>query len=106
MKGRGVQKLDRVHGHCDTAVNSDLEAPVKGGGIHKLDCLDGGSDSVTRCNPSPGLNLKVGKMNYRLGTLDPIWAISSKSGQNFSRRGQFFIHLGFAVTFFFWTLVT
>ena len=36
----------------------------------------------------PGLNLKVDKLNYRLGKLDPNWAIFLKSGQNFSRSGQ------------------
>ena len=35
----------------------------------------------------------VGKMNYRLGKMDPIWAKCLKSGQNFSRSGQKkFIH--------------
>ena len=38
--------------------------------------------------PFPGLNLKVGKMNYRLGNLDPNWAKCLKSGQNFSGSGQ------------------
>ena len=38
--------------------------------------------------PFPGLNLKVGKLNYSLGNLDPNWAIYLKSGQNFSRSGQ------------------
>ena len=28
--------------------------------------------------PFPGLNLKMGKMNFSLGNLDPIWAICSK----------------------------
>ena len=35
----------------------------------------------------PGLNLKVGKMNYRLGNLDPNWARCLKCGQNVSRSG-------------------
>ena len=39
-------------------------------------------------NPFPGLILKVGKMNYCLGKMDPIWAKCLKSGQNFSRSGQ------------------
>ena len=44
--------------------------------------------------PFLGLNFKVGKMNYRLGNLDPIWANCLKSGQTFSRRGQKkFIHI-------------
>ena len=34
------------------------------------------------------LNLKVGKMNYCLGSLDHIWAKCSESTQNFSRNGQ------------------
>ena len=38
--------------------------------------------------PFPGLILKVGKMNYCLGKMDPIWAKCLKSGQNFSRSGQ------------------
>ena len=38
--------------------------------------------------PFPGLILKVGKMNYCLGKMDPIWAKCLKSGQNFSRNGQ------------------
>ena len=43
--------------------------------------------------PFPGLILKVGKMNYCLGKMDPIWAKCLKSGQNFSRSGQKkFIH--------------
>ena len=36
----------------------------------------------------PGLNLKVGKMNYCLGKMDPHWAKCMKSGQNFSRSWQ------------------
>ena len=45
--------------------------------------------------PLHDLNLKVGKMNYSLGNLDPIWAKGLKSGQNFSRSGQnYFTHLG------------
>ena len=35
----------------------------------------------------PGLNLKVGKMNYRLGEMDPNWAKCLRSGQNVSRSG-------------------
>ena len=49
----------------------------------------------TQNTPSPpqnppflGLNLKVGKMNYRLGSLDPNWANNLKNGQNVSRSGQ------------------
>ena len=38
--------------------------------------------------PFSGLILKVGKMNYCLGKMDPIWAKCLKSGQNFSRSGQ------------------
>ena len=37
--------------------------------------------------PFPSLNLKVGKMNYHLGNLDPNWAKCLKRGQNFSRSG-------------------
>ena len=36
----------------------------------------------------PGLNLKKSKMKYRLGNLDPNWAVYLKSGQNVSRNGQ------------------
>ena len=36
-------------------------------------------------HPFPGLNLKVGKMNYSLGNLDPSSAKCLKSRQNFSR---------------------
>ena len=32
--------------------------------------------------PFPGLILRVGKTNYCLGKMDPIWAIHKKSGQN------------------------
>ena len=46
--------------------------------------------------PFPGLNLKVGKMNYRLGKSDPNWAKILKSGQNFSRNGpKKNIHMAF-----------
>ena len=38
--------------------------------------------------PFSGLNLKVGKKNYNLSKMGPIWAICTKSGQNFSRSGQ------------------
>ena len=38
--------------------------------------------------PFPGLNLKVGKMNYSLGNLDPNCAKCLISRQNFSRSGQ------------------
>ena len=38
--------------------------------------------------PFSGLILKVGKMNYCLGKMDPIWAKCLKSGQNCSRSGQ------------------
>ena len=34
-----------------------------------------------QCKHPPGLNLKVGKMNYRLGKMDPNWAKCLKSGQ-------------------------
>ena len=36
----------------------------------------------------PCLSLKVSKMNYSLGSLDPNWAKCLKNGQNFSRRGK------------------
>ena len=40
----------------------------------------------------PGLILKLGKTNYCLGKMDPTWAKCLKIGQNFSRRGNFFIY--------------
>ena len=44
-------------------------------------------------NPFPGLNLKVGKMNYRMDKMDPNWAKCLKSRQNASRSVQkHFIH--------------
>ena len=43
--------------------------------------------------PFPGLNLKVGKINYGVGNLDPNWAICLKSGPKFSRSGQFFLFI-------------
>ena len=53
-----------------------------------------GDMSVHKTNPGPpqncpfpGLNLKVGKMNYHLGNLDPKWKKCLKSGQHFSRSG-------------------
>ena len=69
--------------HYDTPVGCDLEIVVNSGGIQQLDRVQGHSDCVTSCRPR--LNLKV---DYRLGNLDPMWAICSKSGQNFSRSGQ------------------
>ena len=38
--------------------------------------------------PFAGLKLKVGKINYNLGNLDPNWPKCLKSGQYFSRSGQ------------------
>ena len=38
--------------------------------------------------PFPGLNLKVGKMNYRLGNLDPNWAKCLKSGEKILEVGM------------------
>ena len=38
--------------------------------------------------PLPCLNLKVGKMKYRLGNLDPSWAKCLKSGQKFLEVGK------------------
>ena len=77
--------------HYDTTADCDLQAPVKGCCMPKLDSMHGHRDHVTRCNP--GLNLKVDQRNYCLGTLDQNWAIFSKNGQGFSRSGQKeFIH--------------
>ena len=53
--------------YYDTTVGCYLS--VKGVDIQKLDSVLGHSDSVMRCNL--GLNFKVGKMNYRVGNLDP-----------------------------------
>ena len=41
-----------------------------------------------KTHPFPGLNLKVGKMNYSLGNLDPNRTKCLKSGQGFSTSGQ------------------
>ena len=38
--------------------------------------------------PFPGLNLKVGKMNYCVSKMDPTWAKCLKSGQNFLKVGK------------------
>ena len=38
--------------------------------------------------PFPGLNLKVGKMNYSLGKMDPNWAKCLKSGKTFQGVGK------------------
>ena len=43
---------------------------------------------VTPKHPTPGLNLKVGKMNYSLGKMDPNWVKWLKSVQNFSGVGR------------------
>ena len=43
--------------------------------------------------PFPGLILKVGETIYCLGKMDPIWAKCLKSGQNFSRSGNFFLFI-------------
>ena len=44
-----------------------------------------------------GLILKVGKMNYCLGKMNPNWAKCLKSGQNFSRSGKNILIHGLAV---------
>ena len=44
--------------------------------------------SPPKNTPFPGQNLKVGKMNYSLGNLDPNRAKCLKSGQIVSRSGQ------------------
>ena len=41
--------------------------------------------------PFSGLNLKVGKLNYHLGNLDPNWAKCLKSGQLFYKWAKIFI---------------
>ena len=41
----------------------------------------------------PGLNLKVGKMNYHLGNFEPNWAKCLKVGKPFLEVGKKFIHL-------------
>ena len=46
------------------------------------------TNKPTHNSPFPGLNLKVGKMNYRLGNLDQNRSKCLKSWQNFSRSGQ------------------
>ena len=55
---------------------------------NKLDSVHGHCARVTRCDQ--GLNLKVSKMNYRLGNPDPNYPICSEIGQNVSRSGQSF----------------
>ena len=57
--------------------------------IHKTPPTPGTpSQILDQKTPFPGLNLKVGKMNYSLDNLDPKWAKYLKSGQHFSRSGQ------------------
>ena len=41
--------------------------------------------------------MNVDKMNYRLGSLDPNWAIFLKSGQDFSRSGPKKIFMMFPI---------
>ena len=49
--------------------------------------------------PFPGLNLKVGKMNYCLGNLDPKWAKCFKSDQIFLKwaKNNYSSHAALAV---------
>ena len=70
-------------------------APVKGGCIQKLDHMHGHSERVMHCHQ--GLNLKVDKINYHLGSLHAEWAVFLESGQYFSRSGEknkfiYFLH--------------
>ena len=61
--------------------------------------------SPLKNTPFPGLNLKVGKMNYSLGNLDPNWAKCFISGQNIARSGQFFfihVQISMVAFSFFW----
>ena len=71
--------------HDNIIVGCYLEAQVKGGSIPKLDRVNRRSERET-CS-HPGLNLKVDKMNYSLGSLDPNWKIFLKSRQDISRSG-------------------
>ena len=110
LKCGGIQQLDRVQGHCDRVTHCQpglnlkvekrdpiwaLWTPsgqnVRNVGKTLLDRMQRHRDSVTHCQP--GLNLKVRKKRPHLGTLDPIWAKCSQSGQNFSNIGQIFILL-------------
>ena len=83
--------LNEAQMHCNTTVGCNLEALVKGGSIQKLDSMHGHSEHMTCCQQ--GMNLKVVKMNKHLGSLDPIWAKCSKSGQIFLRSEQKNIHV-------------
>ena len=50
--------------------------------------------SPTQHTPFPVLNLKVVKLNQRLGKMDPHWANFLKGGQNFSRCEQKKLFMG------------
>ena len=67
-----------IFGCCLILVRRLIEDPFGDMYIHKT------PQNPSQNTPFPGLNLKFGKMNYRLGNLDPNWANCLKSGQNFS----------------------
>ena len=52
--------------HYDTTVGCDLKAPVKGGGVQKLDRVHGHHDHVTRGSHGPVLDLKVDKNYHKM----------------------------------------
>ena len=53
----------------------------------------------TQNTPFPDLNLKVGKINYSMGKMDPNWPKCLKSRQNCFRSGKKNIHHIFAKPF-------
>ena len=51
--------------------------------VHKTQYVHKTQPNPPQNTPSPGPNLKVGKICYSLGNLNPNWAKCLKSGQNF-----------------------
>ena len=75
--------------HKLVAILVEVGAPVKGG-IQNVDDVLRHSDSVTHCHPV--LNLKVGKINYRLGKTAPNWTI--QKWQKLFQKYKIFIQEG------------
>ena len=44
--------------------------------------------TLPKNTPFPGLNVKVGKVNYSLGEMDPNWAKCLKSGKTVLEKGK------------------